>query len=454
MTERVDVVVIGLGPGGEAVANGLAEAGLRVVGVDHGLVGGECPYWGCIPSKMIIRAANLCAEARRIPGMAGTSSVTPSWVPVARRIREQATDNWDDRVAVERFEGKGGRFVRGSGRLSGPGRVAVGEQVFEADRAIVIGTGTQPVVPPIPGLAEAPYWTNRQAIETEVLPRSLVVLGGGAVGLELAQAWSRLGASVAVVEALDRLVAAEEPEASDEIAGVLTAEGIALHLGRSAQRVSSDDGSITVHLDGGGAVSGEHLLVSTGRRAELSQLGLDTVGQDPAARALAIDDNCRVAPGIWAVGDCTGRGAFTHVAIYHARIVIADILGRPHAPASYHALPRVTFTDPEIGSVGLTERQARERGLTVRTGSGKTATSSRGWIHGPGNEGFIKLVEDAERGVLVGATAMGPTGGEVLSMLALAVHAAVPTDTLRGMIYAYPTFHRGVEDALGALLTS
>jgi pyruvate/2-oxoglutarate dehydrogenase complex dihydrolipoamide dehydrogenase (E3) component len=179
MAERADVIVVGMGPGGEEVAGRLAQAGLDVVGIEQGLVGGECPYWGCIPSKMMLRAANLLAEARRIPGMAGTASVHPDWSPVARRIREEATDDWDDRVAVERFEGKGGRFVRGRGRLTGPGVVKVDGRSFEARKAIVLATGTSPAIPPVPGLSDLPYWTNRDAVEAKELPTYLVVLGGG-----------------------------------------------------------------------------------------------------------------------------------------------------------------------------------------------------------------------------------------------------------------------------------
>src|SRR5437764_5212312 len=235
--EQADIVVIGMGPGGEDLAGRLAEAGLAVVGVEARLVGGECPYWGCVPSKMMIRAANLLAEARRIPGIAGLSTVEPDWAPVAKRIREEATDDWDDTVAVERFTKKGGRFVRGFGRLAGTGRVEVDDQVFRARRAVVVGTGTEPVVPPIEGLAGTPYWTNREAIETEELPDSLIVLGGGAIGLELAQGFARFGVSVSVVEALDRLVAFEEPEASELAAKALARDEIAVRTGAKAARV-------------------------------------------------------------------------------------------------------------------------------------------------------------------------------------------------------------------------
>ena len=453
MSENVDVVVIGMGPGGEEVAGSLAEAGLRVVGIERALLGGECPYWGCVPTKMMVRAADLLAEARRIPGVAGSAGVVADWTPVARRIREQATDSWDDRVAVDRFVGKGGTFVRGEGVISGPGRVTVNGTTFAASRAIVIATGTSPSIPPIPGLDTVRYWTNHDAAEAESVPRSLAVLGGGAVGLELAQVFARFGARVAVVEAEDRLLPLEESEAGDTIAGVFVREGIGVHTGARAMNVSQDGDGITLTLDSGHAVTADRLLVATGRTARLDRLGVENVGLNPAARWVAVDPHLRAADGVWAVGDVTGEGAFTHVAMYQAVIAAADILGREAAPADYRALPRVTFTDPEVGSVGLTEAEARRRGLAVRTGRALVAHSARGWIHGPGNEGLIKLVEDHERGVLVGATSVGPRGGEVLSMLALAMQAAVPVATLRNMIYAYPTFYRGIEDALRDLMS-
>jgi pyruvate/2-oxoglutarate dehydrogenase complex dihydrolipoamide dehydrogenase (E3) component len=450
MTQQVDVVVLGMGPGGEDVAGRLAEAGLTVAGVEANLLGGECPYWGCVPSKMMIRAGNLLAEGRRIPGMAGGSDIRPDWAPVAARIRDEATDDWDDTVAVDRFVGKGGHFFRGRGRLAGPGRVVVGDTDLVAARGIVINTGTRASIPPIPGLADTPYWTNHQAIEAPEVPGSLVVIGGGAIGLELAQVFARFGSRVTVLEAGRRLLAMEEPEASDQLSAVLAREGVDARTGVTIERVVHDASGFTVTL-GDGEVRGEQLLVATGRRADLAELGVDTVGLDPAGTLLEVDEHLRVAEGLWAVGDVTGKGAFTHVSMYQAKIVAADILGQPHAPASYHALPRVTFTDPEIGAVGLTEAQAREKGLTVRTALTQLPDSTRGWIHKAGNEGFIKLVEDGDRGVLVGATSAGPLGGEVLGALVVAVHAEVPVDTLATMIYAYPTFHRAIEVAVTTL---
>jgi pyruvate/2-oxoglutarate dehydrogenase complex dihydrolipoamide dehydrogenase (E3) component len=449
--EHADVVVLGLGPGGEYLAGTLAEAGLHVTGVESRLVGGECPYYGCVPSKMMIRAANLIAETRRVPGMAGTSEVTPDWSPVARRIREEATDDWNDKVAADRFTGKGGHLVRGRGRITGAGQVTVtgaeGTQVFQARKGIVINTGTDPAIPSLDGLAGTPYWTNREIVQAERVPESLIVLGGGAIGAELAQVFARFGTDVTVIEALPRLLSFEEPEASELIERIFANEGITVCAEAPAETIGYDGRRFTVHL-GQESYTAERLLVSTGRHTDLAALGVAAVGLDPAAKIIPTDGWMRAADGVWAIGDVTGKGAFTHMSVYQADIAVRDILGQGGEPADYRAVPRVTFTDPEIGSVGLTEEQARAAGLRVRTGVTQIPSSARGWIHKAGNDGFIKVVEDAERSVLVGATSAGPCGGEVLSALQVAIRAEVPVATLRNMPYAYPTFHRAIEDAL------
>ncbi len=447
----VDVIVIGLGPGGEAAAGQLAEAGLNVVGIEAGLVGGECPYWGCIPSKMMIRAANALAEVNRVEGLAGSASATPDWAPVARRIREQATDNWNDQVAVDRFVGKGGTFVRGYGTITGPGQVEVNGDHYRAAKGVIVATGTMAAVPPIPGLDGTPYWTNHEIVQTETLPESLIVLGGGAIGSELAQVMSRFGVDVTVIEGLDRLLPQNEPEAGQVLADVFEAEGITVHTGQFAQEIRYENDQFSVHLPDGTVATADKLLVAAGRKTFLKELGVEAIGIDPESRFLSTDGNQQVQDGLWAVGDIAGDGLFTHLAIRQADVAAADILGKPIEPLNLDAMSAVTFTDPEVGAVGLTEAAARGAGVNVAVATKPVAHTARGWLHASGNEGFIKLVVDVDNQILVGATSVGPVGGEVLGMLSLAMHAKIPISTLKSMIYAYPTFHKGVEDTLNEL---
>jgi len=445
----VDVVILGVGTCGEDLALRLMGAGLSVVGVEAALVGGTCPYYGCLPSKMMIRAAGLLQEARRVDGMAGSAQVAPDWNPVAARVRAEATGGWDDSVAVQRFEGRGGRLVHGRGRLVGPRTVAVGDETFSARRGVVIATGSRPAIPPIPGLAGVDFWTTQDAIQVEELPASLVILGGGAVGCELAQVFARFGVAVTVVEAQDRLLPAEEPEASQTLEAAFAAEGIAVRAGAAVERVDARDGSIVLTLDGGAEITAGRLLVATGRVPNREDLGLETIGLDPSAPSIAVDEWMRAADGVWAMGDVTGKAPFTHVALYQSAIVAAGILGEDHPPARYDAVPRVTFTDPEVGSVGMSEAQARAAGLDVVVAVKRLPYTFRGWLH-VAHGGIIKLVADRKTGFLVGATAVGPHGGEMLGVLSLAVHARVPLADMRAMIYAFPTFYGAVGEAIGA----
>jgi len=429
-----DVIVIGMGVGGEEVAGTLAEAGIDVLAIERKFVGGECPYWGCIPSKIMVRAADSLAEAARVMGLAGDAQISPEWTPVARRVRE-ATADWNDEVAVERHEAKGETFIRGSARVVAPRIVEVDGRRFSARRGVVLATGTEPAVPPIEGLDKVDFWTNRDAIEAKEAPASIVIIGAGPIGLELGQVFRRFGSEVAFVELFEHALAYDEPEIGAAVRDVLTDEGIDLHTGVSAQRVRAQDEGLEIELSNGHKLSAERVLVATGRKANLSELGLEAVGLDPDSRAIEVDGHMRAGDGLWAVGDITGEGQFTHVAVYQGRIAAADILGK-QAAADYRAVPRVTFMDAEVAAVGLTE----------------TKTSARGWIHGPGAEhGVIKLVADADRKILVGASVMAPGAGDVIGFLGLAVAERVPIARLRGLIYPYPTFVRGVEDALRQL---
>ena len=376
--DEAEVVVLGMGPGGEYLAGTLAEAGLSVVGIEARLLGGECPYWGCVPSKMMIRAADLLAEGTRIPGMSGTSTVASHWRPVARRIRDEATDNWDDKVAVDRFTGKGGRFVRGRGRLTAADEITVESEgrkrVIRARRGIVINTGTQPSIPPIDGLADSPYWTNREAIETEEVPGSLVVLGGGAIGAELSQVFARFGARVTVVEAADRLLPMDEPEAGVLLAEVFGRDGIAVLVGAAATGVRHDGRQFTVALSGGEALTAERLLVATGRRTGLAALGVDAIGLDPAARVIDVDERMRIIrpgrtrrrwPRRWrarAVGDrrCHRQGRV------HPRV---DVPGRDRRPR--HPRPRRPGCGVSRAAQGHLHRPGNRRGRIDRGPGGR-----------------------------------------------------------------------------------
>ena len=438
-----DVIVVGLGPGGEHVAIKLGQAGWRVLGVEERLVGGECPYYGCVPSKMMIAAAETLREAGRVDGMAGSATVSRDWAPVATRIRDEATDDWDDTVAVKRLEDAGATLVRGRGALAGDGRVVVDGTTYTATRGVVINTGTAPAAPPIPGLADTPYWTNRDVVQLTDLPASLVVIGGGAIGCELAQVMALFGVRVTLVEVADRLVALEEPEAGEALEKAFAAIGIQVLTGASIGSVSYADGAFTLDL-GDQEIGAEKLLVAAGRRNNLQGLGLEHIGVDPDSKVLSTDERMRVTDGVWAVGDIVGKGAFTHVSMYQAAVVLNDLLGRDGPWADYRAVSRVTFTAPEVASVGMTEHAAREAGLDVITATGDLG--SRGWM--TREDGVIKLVADRGREVLVGGVVVAPAGGEILSMLELAVHAEVPIGTLLHQHFAYPTYHRAYETVL------
>jgi pyruvate/2-oxoglutarate dehydrogenase complex dihydrolipoamide dehydrogenase (E3) component len=342
------------------------------------------------------------------------------------------------------------RLVRGRGRLTSAHSVAVGEASFTARRGIVIATGSKPVIPPIPGLRDVDYWTTHDAIRTTRVPETLVVLGGGAVGCELGQVFGRFGVDVTIIEGGERLLPMEEPEASHALTDALRAEGVNVCTGQPVGQVASDGDRIAVTLRDGTTNTAQRLLVATGRAPELADLGLEAAGIDASAHAIAVDERLRAIDGVWAIGDATAVAMFTHVALYQAGLVVADILGNDPPPADYRAVPRVTFTDPEVASVGITEAQAHAVGRAVTVTVKALPATFRGWLHGPAAVGLVKLVVDRDDDALVGATSVGPHGGELLGLLGVAIHARVPLSTLRTMIYAFPTFYGAIGEAVGA----
>lgn len=435
MSEHFDAVVIGTGPAGEVAVSRLADQGLHVALVERELIGGECAYWACIPSKTLLRPPEARSEARRT---AGVDEPQQHWPQVAE-YRDYMIRYLDDSKQVEGYQGQGVTVVKGEGRIAGPGRVEVNGRVLQTQR-IVVATGSDATIPPLDGLEEAGYWTNREATTLQELPDSVVVLGGGPVGIELGQFLCRFGVRVTLVEAAERLLAREDPQVGELIAPVLREEGIDVRLGATAQAVRREDGGRVVVLEGGEEVGGQELLIAIGRRPRVEGIGLETVGIEARREGIHVDERCRAADGVWAIGDATGIMPFTHVGMYQGRITAADIAGRA-VKADYAAIPRVVFSDPEIAAVGLTEQQARETGIDVTTARVVLAEAiARPWTYEQDPRGELGLIADRERQVLVGAWAVSPLAGEWIHYAALAIKTHTPLNVLRDTVAQFPTF--------------
>lgn len=446
MPDRFDVAILGAGPAGEHAAYALVAAGDRVLLVERELIGGECSNWACIPTKTLLRPSELRGATARA---AGVAQAERDW-PALDRYRDWMTSAGDDAARMRNYAEMGVTVVKGDGRLSGPGRLQVGGEEYAAER-ILVSTGSEQVIPPIDGLAATGYWTNREATALHEIPAGVVIIGGGPVGIELAQFLRRFGSRVAVVEGADRLVAREDPAVCELLRSALQADGIDVHTGVQAERVSREGQERVVTLSDGTQLRGERLLVATGRRPRVAGLGLETVGVPGDARAVPVDERCRVADGVWAAGDCTGVMQFTHVAKYQARVAVADMLGRPQT-ADYRAIPRVIFTDPEVAAVGLTEAQARAAGRDVAVAQIDLPTAiARPYTYEQDPRGALGLVADRGQGVLVGAWAVAPLAGEWIHQAVLAIKAEVPISVLLGTVAQFPSYSEGYLTALQQL---
>jgi pyruvate/2-oxoglutarate dehydrogenase complex dihydrolipoamide dehydrogenase (E3) component len=444
-TETFDAVVVGAGPGGEVAADRLIKAGRKVALVERELLGGECAYWACIPSKTLLRPTEARAEAARAAG----SSEPSLDFPDAAAYRDTMVRQRDDSRQLASYEEMGATVVRGVGRLDGPGVVRVEGRELRA-RDIVVATGSDASIPPIEGLDSATVWTNREATTLSELPRRVVFVGGGPVAVELGQMMARFGAQVALVHRRDHLVNREDPRVGELIAEALGDDGIALHLGRRAERVRPDgDGSVLI-LDDGTEIGTDVIVISAGRKPRLQDIGLETVGLDPDKR-LPLDDRCSFGEGLWAVGDVTSKLLFTHLAKYQGRVVAANILGHERH-AHYRGVPRVVFSDPEIAAVGLTAAQAGEEEIDVAAVElDLAATISRPVTYEQDPRASLALVADRSRRVLVGAWAVSPMAGEWIHQVADAVRLEIPIDALLDGVPQFPTYCEGFLAALEAL---
>jgi dihydrolipoamide dehydrogenase len=443
---RFDAVVLGAGPAGEVAVAALADGGLRCALVERELIGGECTNWACIPTKTLLRPPEAQHASARV---AGGSKPALDWKRIAA-YRDWMTRNLDDTNAIADYESRGITVVKSTGRLAGPGRVETDGRLLEANR-VIVATGSQPIVPPIDGLEAAGYWTNREATQLNEVPSSAVVIGGGAVGIELAQMLSRFGAHVTLVEIFDRLLQRETPEVGELVAKALDEDGIALRVGRKAVAVRREGSERVVRFEDGEEVRAEVVVVGGGRRPRTEGVGLESVGVETSRSGIPVDERCRAADGLWAIGDVTGVALFTHVGKYQARIAAADILGHP-AKADYTGIPRVVFTDPEVAAVGLTEEQAREQGVeTVSVRVELANAIARPWTYEEHPRGELGLVADREGQVLVGAWAVGPLASEWIHVAALAIKARIPLALLRDTVPQFPSFAEAYLNALREL---
>lgn len=444
MSEHFDVVVLGMGPGGEVAAGRLLKAGKKVAVIERELIGGECAYWACIPSKTVLRPAEARIEVERAAGVSGAEL---DWEKT-RAYRDSMIRNLDDTAQAEGYEAQGATVIRAEARITAPGRVRAGTRELTAEH-IIIATGSEAIIPPLEGIGQVTAWTNRETYTAKTLPERAVIVGGSAVGVETATFLARFGVQVTLIHRGERLMDREEARVGELARTYLKEAGVDIRLRASAHKARRQGDDSIIELDDGTETAGDVVIFATGRKPRTEGLGFEEAGVELGDKGqVLVDEHLRAKANVWAIGDVTGIMPFTHVAKYQGRIAADAILGQAH-PATYDGIPRVVFSDPEIAAAGLTRDQAEEQGIRIEAVELDLAKAiARPWIYDQDPRGHLGLLADADRKVLVGAWAVGPQAGEWIHHASLAIRTGIPLEVLRDQIAQFPTFHEAYYEAL------